>query len=1464
MMLLRRCVRAMLVPFAVVCVLVLLERPAHAGDGAPQLTLEQVDALIAHVTCVDGCMATADNQRAGCRQACGSTQTMWDRNHDNAIDGLDRALAALEYWDDGRHRDICMPLADARAKGTVTNNATAASLNDTVNDTAVVQACGVAGVEQCAAFYPPSQCVDADADHLPVWLEQRLGTSDVQPQEQCEPALDVKQIQTQDPSHRHVQATPTTECDFYSRCSDVPDVQQHVCLPRLCNGATCPALALQLVNADEHEVIVTLVLEHAPWPVNGLDVVLLYSDHDLALRNFRGLESTLKQGKNVTVAPDPDIRSNDGRRALRIRVAPQPSAMAAALPFGAVAELVFDRKVNTATELDFSADPQVLERAMLGMEGSVVVQQQLHDVALWRGVQVPVALFGGLLLHYTFDDAHIPSAADILPNDADLCRFVAGGCGTALQRNIAYVRTAPVNLTPWADGVSGAAARFDGRNHVIRVPWFLRNDPLLSSNQSFSVSGWFFVDRTAHALEHLLFVERDGVTEASRLGVLVARDPKDSTLSLEWFDNSNTLTQRTKLAHLPRQTWQHLAVVYDASHMLTSIYLNGVAVGALSTPKMFCPALATNTALRLYKTGEMAGTMPERVWLGTVRNDQFAIETMSPHGRERQVVYQSPYASYRDPAFNTSRGKLAFVSDQGGQFDLWLADREHPEDTVCISKSKGKGQLRQPRWSPAGNKLLYISQSSSAVPASLYVLATEPTVQADPTLVTLQERDVIAAYWIDHDRIMVSSRGRNGPDWRLQEVSLANQRVTDRLTMGTGGTLELLGLGRQGAADYVVLLRQIEPEGPSKTRMTYQLARMRDGVWRMHTLDLAPIGMVDGAVFAPHGDGLLLSVHTHGTGQGAIHGPDDGAARSTTGNTELVRVDVNTGAVLQRIPTGSRVIAGLDWVTDESLITCHEIGGYTDPTSRQIMGGLEGGIDDVRVYGYARAATAIAAEADAGRALLLQRHADNDIALSGNMSCSANHMDCPPYHLCSDDNVCVMVPCSLSNSHGCSTGQCTLAPAAVGGAVGGVCTVECTQDSDCYGQSCGGGNCAFCDGDSGSCRACQTRVTSVGGIALSESMGCGDSDAFVCAEDGACESACYQNKNGEERFVCTADQICTHGACASFRWQWSHFQSATWSALGDDTQTSGVEQQGITSMYRVAITAYGSSDYLRSPRIVVEGLPVANTVGVGDNGVAGNEDARWIPLGDIAVHARNANAPGHYTVLTPWPMAKIRVQLAQTSASDSVGALGYPMRTPMGSDGIGTIMDTAGPAGFTSSTGVFPRGHLIPGRSVVIVSDVSINDTAPVRFSNRYCSYAGYDTPWRNRQLLPVDGSRLTGQSRTDPRGAEGILNCSARVPVVTADASPDVANSAAMDTASVVYTFPAVAPWRDMQRNVNDHTGTCSYVSGVDSACFTWLQRDQSLDPLNGATQSLFDTFVFSDWSTFGVGITAPEVQLP
>lgn len=385
----------------------------------------------------------------------------------------------------------------------------------------------------------------------------------------------------------------------------------------------------------------------------------------------------------------------------------------------------------------------------------------------------------------------------------------------------------------------------------------------------------------------------------------------------------------------------------------------------------------------------------------------------------------------------------------------------------------------------------------------------------------------------------------------------------------------------------------------------------------------------------------------------------------------IVVVTSEDGANDENIAERPMRVEQLDWETVEQAFPCNWVGAHRQAQHGEYRHGLRGGIDELKLHGYARSLESFQSEADRGRERLDHEaeeaeqggpDADSNggVPTPQQANCSSS-LDCPTYQLCDPQTLeCIVSACDDDSD--CTEGRCALMPIPANSGyfdddeatLRFVCSVECGTDSQCQQQECLNGICRFCD-DTNSCIECSESTDPYTG--LQYMAGCPDRNSFECYE-GSCETECYAFENGQSEYLCNpGTEFCQEGRCQPMTWTWNDFAPGSLTGLGEMTFTGVASPRptiAISQLVPVTFQAFGVADYLKPPQVIVEAR---------SSRVFANE---WFVLGKTRVYntTQNDAAARPYTLLSPFPIEDLRFRLVLPPRNNfNEAATGYGDKT---------------------------------------------------------------------------------------------------------------------------------------------------------------------------------------------------------
>ena len=299
----------------------------------------------------------------------------------------------------------------------------------------------------------------------------------------------------------------------------------------------------------------------------------------------------------------------------------------------------------------------------------------------------------------------------------------------------------------------------------------------------------------------------------------------------------------------------------------------------------------------------------------------------------------------------------------------------------------------------------------------------------------------------------------------------------------------------------------------------------------------------------------------------------------------------------------SQQYKGFSWRFEDRYFPCNWVGAVKHPTQKKIMTALRGGLDELKLHLGVRNLNSIRSESDRGREWLNRGEALS----SQRPRCGVSHLECPPFHLCIESE-CVVTPCdpyaSADMAGSCADfgAQCRLRPVTVEseevgvGLSGGaeyVCVADCTNNRECYTQTCLNGPCLYCDINTSACNECRQVEVSLNGLTASRTEGCPDERTFYC-DAGACRTECYSFEDDQSLYLCDpVTEFCEQGRCILRDWTWEDLSPLTLMGAADaqfdlDPSLWTHYTVAIGQSYPLEINAYGVGDYGASPEIMVE------------------------------------------------------------------------------------------------------------------------------------------------------------------------------------------------------------------------------------------------------------------------------------
>jgi tricorn protease len=236
--------------------------------------------------------------------------------------------------------------------------------------------------------------------------------------------------------------------------------------------------------------------------------------------------------------------------------------------------------------------------------------------------------------------------------------------------------------------------------------------------------------------------------------------------------------------------------------------------------RVFDPATSNSTTLRVAVASDLRGTRPRRVSnVDYVRNvtpspdlGEVALEyrgeivtVPAQKGAPIRNLTQSTGANDRAPAWSPGGSKIAWFSDESGDYALHVADRTGAAKTRRIAIDGGAGFYRDLKWSPDEKRVSFLDNSYS-----LFVLELE-----SGRATRIAENDYfghspfISHSWSPDSQWLAYTRNSNGLIQVVHVYSIA-QRKASRITDGLTEVSEPV-FDRSGRYLYVIASEQAGP-----------------------------------------------------------------------------------------------------------------------------------------------------------------------------------------------------------------------------------------------------------------------------------------------------------------------------------------------------------------------------------------------------------------------------------------------------------------------------------------------------------------------------------------------------------------------------------------------------------------------------------------------------------------------------
>ncbi len=745
-----------------------------AGEArADALSLEDLFAVGTYVECARDCPGLPAEPtyahhvaRLECLAGCGQPPRLWEKSGTDPVDRTDLELAVLEYmdgsdpnqlvcyrdkpgWDpqssdpaaaERGHEVVPGPLCAGKAcedqKNRPCTPFECAAGTDTVLE---CEDLGDAGVPcwwpeiqrparcpdvVCDAVPPPSfsstECSDEDSDSIPEWLEHALG---------------------KDPGVADALCGNSQPCSFDERCVYDGSLGAGTCAEMACAATgDCTAFDLERVAQTDQEVVVHVFYDSSPVPARVLDLHVSYDSAALILQDARPLPALTLFSKQLAVT-----HRADGT--LRLLIYDVGSTYP--VPPGPVVELVFRRNGDEATAVAFSADPALRKLSVAPLQGDDQIQDELEADGLWgSAVDVPAraAVPTRLRLWYGFESLDEPFAYRNVPGPDALCDLLADCANEpdATERSKQLARLAALQrgellARDQVEGVTRRALYLSGSNDHLRFPVHLA-DTLSPAGQELSLSLWFYAEGNSadeqSGTPQLLY-SHNAFSERTRFGLRLVPGGGGGSVSLSFFEG-DLLAKRAGAgglpeddvkdtvieAEVPLRTWHNVGFALDPAAGEAVLYFDGQERGthvfSASTPAgepkpaaVVCPQFPTNTEIALHDEGSVLGGLkPSFVYVAVNRSNLYRVERMDPSGLGSQLVLGDGQASYRDPDYSPILDKIAYSSNAGGDFEIWIANgdgSERRQVTVGFGDRSRGIAARRPRWAPDGSAIVFES-----------------------------------------------------------------------------------------------------------------------------------------------------------------------------------------------------------------------------------------------------------------------------------------------------------------------------------------------------------------------------------------------------------------------------------------------------------------------------------------------------------------------------------------------------------------------------------------------------------------------------------------------------------------------------------------------------------------------------------------------------------------------------------
>ena len=107
-------------------------------------------------------------------------------------------------------------------------------------------------------------------------------------------------------------------------------------------------------------------------------------------------------------------------------------------------------------------------------------------------------------------------------------------------------------------------------------------------------------------------------------------------------------------------------------------------------------------------TNYKPSTLPSLIAFSSDRDYTVHIYTMKPDGTDNRTTSNDPQILDGVPAWSPDGSKIAFISNQADDFDIWTM---HEDGSDRIRLTELKGTENWPRWAPDGSRITFVGES---------------------------------------------------------------------------------------------------------------------------------------------------------------------------------------------------------------------------------------------------------------------------------------------------------------------------------------------------------------------------------------------------------------------------------------------------------------------------------------------------------------------------------------------------------------------------------------------------------------------------------------------------------------------------------------------------------------------------------------------------------------------------------